>query len=149
MRITQGMMKPSNNFSALNTKKNKKPKTMLQKLMDQKKKVSDKIKALNKEGTSGTEKSKQLAQLEKQLKALDESIKLEKQKEQKKKEKSKKTMENPKLKVALIKSEAFNIMLSGNSRQNRDQGMMSQNVKNINQMLAMKKLSMYKKHAVS
>lgn len=152
MRITQGMMKGTSiinqvkKASVLN-KNTKKKKTLLQKLMDQKNKVSEQIKNLDKKDLSNTEKSKQLTQLQKQLKALDEAIKLEKQNEEKKKAAEKKA--NPKIRVAQMKSDALNIMMSGKSKDNRNNFMMSADVKSINQMLAMQKVSMYKNKAVS
>lgn len=152
MRITQGMMKGTSiinqvkKASVLN-KNTKKKKTLLQKLMDQKNKVSEQIKNLDKKDLSNTEKSKQLTQLQKQLKALDEAIKLEKQNEEKKKAAEKKA--NPKIRVAQMKSDALNIMMSDKSKDNRNNFMMSADVKSINQMLAMQKVSMYKNKAVS
>ena len=116
--------------------------------MDQKNKVSEQIKNLDKKDLSNTEKSKQLTQLQKQLKALDEAIKLEKQNEEKKKAAAKKKV-NPKIRVAQMKSDALNIMMSGKSKDNRNNFMMSADVKSINQMLAMQKVSMYKNKAVS
>jgi len=149
MRITQGMMKSQTVMSQLKAKNvvnsSKKNKTPLQKLMDQKKKVEKQLKNLGKKDISSSEKTKLMKQLSEQLKKIDEAIKLSKKKEKKKPVDKKREVANSKLRVAEIRSEAFNIMISGSKQTNRfDNGMLN-NIKNINQVIAMKKVSAYQK----
>lgn len=149
MRITQGMMKSQTVMSQLKAKNvvnsSKKNKTPLQKLMDQKKKVEKQLKNLGKKDISSSEKTKLMKQLSEQLKKIDESIKLSKEKEKKKPVDKKREVVNSKLRVAEIRSEAFNIMISGSKQTNRFDNDMFNNIKNINQVIAMKKVKAYQK----
>lgn len=152
MRITQGMMKRPGVFnqakqSSLINGKKKKDKSVLEKLMADKNKIAEAIKSVGSKDISQAEKAKQLKALNTRLKSINEMIKVKNDKLIDKKDIDKKReVSQSKLRVAQIRKEAFDMMLSGNKS---TKGLMDpltmSKFKDINDLLATRKIQHIKK----